>query len=129
MFQNSKARAAAARYNDRKEAEDSADRLKDIIPTLETLKFQIQHEAGGYGVAEPGYVRHVMVATAPALFLIPCGGSNCTNGGHDITLVVMRALHAASTKFDGTDICYGEAGTGSCERVLSYSATASFGSD
>ncbi len=67
-----------------------------------------------------------MVASAPALFLLPCGDANCADGGHDVTGAVMTALRARRAQFGGEDECRGSVGTAFCARVLHYQAAAEY---
>jgi aspartate kinase len=76
--------------------------------------------------SQPRHVRHVVVASAPALFSIVCSDANCRDGGHDVTDSIMRALVRRETAFAGDDRCYGALGSSSCTRVLHYEAVASY---
>jgi hypothetical protein len=72
------------------------------------------------------HVRHVVVGRAPALFTIVCSDPNCLDGGHDVTVPVMRALSLRETVFEGEDRCQGSLGSSFCTRVLHFDAVASY---
>lgn len=116
---------AAQRLAERRRREDEAPRLKAEVPTLEKLDLEISDRKG---VADPAstHVRRVVVASAPALFEIPCTDPSCKDGGHELTQPVMRALQARRTSFDGEDVCHGSVGSSHCGRVLRYVAKATF---
>jgi hypothetical protein len=116
---------AAQRTAERRRREDEAPRLKAEVPALETLALEISDSKGAADPAST-YVRRVQVASAPALFEIPCADSSCKDGGHELTHAVMRALRDHRTSFDGEDVCHGSVGTATCGRVLRYVATATF---
>jgi hypothetical protein len=118
--------AAAARAQDRREREDGARRLQAEVPELVSLQFSMEERSDTTTVSQPKYTRHIMVATAPALFLVPCGDRNCVDGGHDVTSQVMRALQSHKTSFEGTDSCSGSLGSANCSRVLHYTAVAEY---
>jgi hypothetical protein len=118
--------AAAARAQERREREDGARRLSAEVPELVSLQFSMEERSESTSVSQPKYTRHIMVATAPALFLVPCGDRNCVDGGHDVTHQVMRALQSHKTEFEGTDTCSGSLGSSTCSRVLYYSAVAEY---
>lgn len=117
---------AAQRYAERRQREDEAARLHDEVPRLESLKLEISEHRAGSRVAEPSHTRRIVVPRAPALFVIPCGDSACTDGGHDITYPVMRALRAGETRFEGEDACRGQIRSSDCDRVLRFVATATY---
>jgi hypothetical protein len=68
----------------------------------------------------------VVVATAPALFVLPCGDSQCQNGGYELTSQLLSALRTHKQKFEGEHCCGGSIGGSECRRVLRYVATASY---
>ena len=119
---------AAQRAQDRRQHEDSATRLHAEIPRLATLKLDIT-DGGAVTFGGLVHVRHVVVNTAPALFEIVCGDRNCKDGGHDLTWEIMRALRASEPRFEGSHECsgsLGSLGSGHCNRVLKYVATATY---
>jgi hypothetical protein len=123
---NRKFNAAAERFNERRRREDEAPRLSKEIPELDSLEFSVEEMSGGVVDPQQRYVRKIVVEHAPALFLVPCGDPRCTDGGHDVTLAVMRALRGRQTEFEGTDDCPGTLGSANCRRVVRYHATAEY---
>jgi hypothetical protein len=116
---------AAQRSDERRLREDEAPRLASQIPDLLSLSLSIEDRSDS-SVAQPRHVRHVVVARAPALFLIVCSDPNCKDGGHDVTDSIMRALLRRETAFQGEDKCYGALGPSPCTRVLHYNAVANY---
>ena len=110
----------------RREREVSAARLRERVPRLERLELLIRHDRDGHPCPEPSYVRRIPVATGPAIFWVPCSHADCTNGGHDITTFVMRALYAEQTHFEGSNRCMGQLGNMDCQRFLIYTGRASY---
>jgi hypothetical protein len=117
--------AAAARFAERRRREDDAPRLSEQVPELISLRLEIEERSGVAGT-QPRHIRRFVIDRAPALFLVPCGDPRCTDGEHDLTTVVMRALRARETSFQGTDGCTGSVGPGPCERVLHFDAIAEY---
>ena len=114
------------RIRERREREDAAPRLRERVTRLQALSIEIDDHLGAMSVAKTRYVRHVVVARAPALFQIPCSEPGCEDGGHDVTTEIMRALLAGEPEFSGKDVCYGHRGGDSCQRVLHFSGHASY---
>jgi hypothetical protein len=98
---------AAQRAAERRKREDDADRLQAVVPTLETLRLDIQESRG-------------------ALFEIPCLDSWCKDGGHDVTNEVLRALRSGATQFEGEHSCSGRSGAADCQRVMRYIGVATY---
>jgi hypothetical protein len=96
------------------------------VPKLATLKLELEEHEGTSRRPEQNHIRHIVVASAPALFMVPCGDARCKDGGHDITRDVMRSLRSGETKFQGTDACQGSQGSGLCVRVLHYTGIATY---
>ena len=117
---------AAERAQARRELENAAPRLATEVPTLATLKLELEEHEGTSRRPEQNHIRHIVVASAPALFMVPCGDSRCKDGGHDITRDVMRSLRSGETKFNGTDACQGSQGSGLCVRILHYTGIATY---
>lgn len=111
---------------ERRAREDSARRLRDEVPLLASLSLNIQQFRADGGMAESDHTRRVVVEHAPALFVVPCGEKGCEDGGHDLTLEVMRALRAGQTKFEGRHECAGHTGAVECRRTMRWVATATF---
>jgi hypothetical protein len=124
MMPNRRNSAAAERFAERRRREDDAPRLSDQVPGLTSLKLLVEERSGATGTT---HVRHCVVDSAPALFLLPCGDPRCEGGEHDLTATVMHALRARETSFRGTDECTGSLGTGVCARVVHFDATAVYG--
>ena len=126
MHRPGKQTAAAQRTAARREREDSAPRLAHEAPDLVSLRLEIEERSDISSVSQPKYIRRIVVASAPALFLIPCGDPSCADGGHDVTSMIMHALRSHRSAFDGEDGCHGSIGTGSCSRVLRFEAVAEY---
>ena len=114
------------RLAERRQREDDAPRLSATVPRLESLGIQLIE--GNPGISNPGgsHTRRFVVATAPALFVMPCGDSQCRDGGHDLTSQIISALRSGKQTFEGEDSCRGVIGSAECRRVLRYVATASY---
>ncbi len=117
---------ASERQAERRRREDEAPRLSAVVPSLETLKLHLQEIKGDVSVAETGHIRHVVVAHAPLLFEMPCRDSACKDGGHDVTSAIARSLKAGETQFVGEHGCTGYVGDAPCQRILRYTATATY---
>jgi hypothetical protein len=126
MHRPGKQSAAALRAAERRERENAAPRLASEVPDLVSLRLEVEEKSGTSSAGQPKYTRFIVVASAPALFLLPCGDANCVDGGHDITSFVMSALRARKPRFAGEDECRGSVGTSFCSRVLSFSASAEY---
>lgn len=113
----------AQRFEERRRREDDAPRLGDRVPGLVSLRLDVSEQSGP---GEIRHVRHVVVDTAPALFLVCCGDARCRGGGHDVTGTVLAALGARTSRFEGEDRCCGTLGSteSPCERVLRFEAVA-----
>jgi hypothetical protein len=118
---------AAQRAEERRARENQAPRLLVAVPRLRSLSIHIE-DRSDRSVARPRHVRRVVVENAPALFVIGCSDTNCKDGGHDVTEVVMRALLRGETSFQGDDRCYGALGPSACTRVLHFDASAEYAS-
>ncbi len=116
----------AERLAERRRREDDAPRLIERVPQLESLRLEIHELRGGSTVPESIHVRPIPVASAPALFELPCLDSFCKDGVHDLTRAILCALESRVTKFEGEDACTGHAGNADCQRVLRYVATATY---
>jgi hypothetical protein len=114
---------AAQRFADRRQREDEAPKLNSQVPDLTSLRLDIEERSGA---GSTKHIRRLVVDRAPALFLVPCGDPRCTDGGHDLTSAVMRALRGHETSFHGTDECSGGLGSGTCSRVLHFDGTAEY---
>ena len=76
---------AAERYAERRRREEEAPRLLTAIPTLESLRLEIEERRAGGSLSEAAHVRRIVVERAPALFVLPCHDAACKGGGHDVT--------------------------------------------
>lgn len=117
---------ATQRIAERRRREDEAPRLIVECPTLATLRLELHEQSGGSPVAEPGHVRRIVVAHAPALFDLPCGDPRCKDGGHDMTRLVLDGLRHKEERFEGEDACNGSTGTGRCSRSIHMIAIATY---
>jgi hypothetical protein len=116
---------ASRRFAERRQREDEAPRLIAEVPALESLNLELS-EWKGEAVGSTTYMRRIVVASAPAHFEIPCGDPSCTDGGHDLTYPVMRALRDHAAKSAGEDECRGNVRSSDCGRVLRYVGLATF---
>jgi hypothetical protein len=123
MMNRRKNSAGALRYEERRRRETDAPRLCDEVPSLVSLRLEIEERSG---VTATKHARPVLVDRAPALFVVPCGDSRCIDGAHDLTTAVMRALRAREKTFEGNDECMGSVGSGNCTRVLHFGLFAEY---
>jgi len=127
LHNNRRRSEGAERFAERRRREDEAPRLTAEVPRLQSLALEIEERSeGGSPVPGPTHVRRVVVAHAPALFVVPCGDALCRDGGHDVTNAVMRALRANETRFEGQDACTGSIGAAQCSRVLHFVGIATY---
>ncbi len=120
-----RSREASERFAERRRLEDEAERLAATVPALRSLRLEVKQGREGV-IAETKHVRHVVVARAPALFLLPCSDSACKDGGHDLTAPMLSELKRRVETFVLEDTCFGNVGTGSCGRILHVAATAAY---
>jgi len=116
---------AGKRFAERREREDNAPRLQREIPDLTGLKLEVTEQAETT-TTQPKHIRRVVVAHAPALFLIPCGNPACNGGEHDLTTTIMRALRGRERAFTGESQCHGMVGNVPCDRTIRFEATAEY---
>lgn len=112
--------------SDRWKREDDAPRLKNEVPKLATLRLSLEEYSGGHTVAGTNRIQHVVVAQAASRFEIPCGDSKCEDGGHDLSRDMLSHLRAGHAEFEGSNTCTGHVVERPCERVLKYSALATY---
>ena len=112
---------ANQRTLDRRAREDGAQRLINVVPDLAELEIAIVEHSG---VATSSHRKRVVVATAPALFVIPCGEPRCEDGGHDITHDVLRTLRDRKTQMHGDHTCGGQIASVDCRRRIDYDVRA-----
>ncbi len=108
---------AAQRAAERRRRENEAPRLVARVPTLSSLKLEIDERRGGEAVT---HVRRVVVETAPALFAMSCVQKGCVGGGHDLTREILTSLTRGEQRFQGTSICDGQLGPTNCGSQLGY---------
>jgi hypothetical protein len=117
---------AAERMAERRRREEEAPRLNVTIPTLEKLRLDVEERSASISRPEHTHTRHVVVSSAPALFVMPCRDTQCKDGGHNLTAEILSALRRRVERFEGTDACGGNVGSASCARVLAYVGVASY---
>lgn len=110
---------------ERRERENTAKRLRDVVPELEMLKLYIEERQSGANEADVTHTRYIVVDRAPAIFEVGCSDRKC-NGNHDLTRRVIRALKAHEEKFEGIDCCGGENKDGTCSLELHFRAEADY---
>jgi hypothetical protein len=103
MMKKAHARTEAAqRYAERLQREQDAPRLRDRVPTLVTLRFEITD--GRNVTSDP----------------------SCRGGGHDVTNAVLDGLRSGDTRFEVEDLCYGNVGMAECGRIMRVEICASY---
>jgi hypothetical protein len=119
-------REVARRTAERRQREDEAPRLAVTIPGLQGLRLEVLEHSASISRPERTHVRHVVVANAPALFVMPCHDTQCKDGGHDLTHEILAALRRRNARFEGEDACRGMVGSAGCSRTLGYVAVATY---
>ena len=116
---------AATRFEERRQRERHAQRLRARVPSLATLRLDI---AEGHGAidAGPKHARIVMVETGPALFELACADPSCRGGGYDLTLAVMRGLQEGKAHFEMDRRCEGSVGSAGCGRHVHVDVNATY---
>jgi hypothetical protein len=126
---HNRAREASLRFAERRRREDEAPRLREEIPPLKTLRLEVEERRAGSAVSETKHVRLVVVDRAPALFELPCGDSDCRDGGHDLTRQLMGWLNDHATEFVVEDACSGNVRGVPCGRIVRVLGVATYASD
>lgn len=123
MYRNPKtSNAAALRSAERRKRESEAPRLVNEAPGLKSLRIEVvEHVPTG----TTKHVKLVVVAHAPALFIIPCGDSDC-HDDHDLTREVMWSLRAREREMSGESSCQGSVRSGNCNRRITYHVRAEY---
>jgi hypothetical protein len=116
----------AGRLEERRRREAEAPRLAVMVPALEKLRIEVSERSANIARPEHTHTRHVVVPSAPALFVLPCHDSRCKDGGHDLTARILSALKAKQVRFEGEDACAGVVGSAACTRVLDYVGVATY---
>jgi hypothetical protein len=124
---NGRSREAHLRFAERRRREDEARRLRDEVPSIRTLKLEVEEHRRETTIAETKHVRHIIVDRAPALFELPCNDPSCRDGGHDLTDPMTRRLREKSTEFVLDDVCVGDVRGAACGRVVRVLVTATYG--
>jgi hypothetical protein len=119
-------REVTRRTAERRQREDEAPRLAEAVPGLQGLRLEVLEHSSGISHPEHTHVRHVVVASAPALFVMPCHDTHCKDGGHDLTQDILAALRQRNSRFEGKDVCRGTVGSAGCSRILGYVADATY---
>lgn len=114
---------ANQRSVDRRAREQEAPRLSNMIPDLSELEIAIVEHSG---VASVSHRKRFVVATAPALIIIPCGDPRCEDGGHDITYDVLRALREHQTQVRREHDCRGQVASAPCRRKIEFDVRATY---
>jgi hypothetical protein len=122
MFPNKPTNAVLSAQQ-RRQREDDAPRLTDVVSGLAALSIRIDEKSV---ITAPKYVRRFVVNSAPAVFIVPCSDQNCGEGGHDITTEVVGALRSHRRNFSGTHVCSGWIGSDRCTRTIWYEVEAEF---
>jgi hypothetical protein len=118
-----KAAANAARREDRLRQEAGATKLRKEVPSLSILRIAVT-ELGM--LTHQKHMKHVVVGSAPALFIFHCGDELCEGGGHDVTSNVLYSLRALRTEFTGQHSCDGTVGCSPCRRSIEFRAFAEY---
>lgn len=123
MYRNPKtSNAAALRSAERRKREGEAPRLASEVPGLKSLRIEIvEHVPTG----TTKHVKLIVVAHAPALFIIPCGDVDC-HDDHDLTREVMWSLRARQKELSGESACQGSVRNGNCNRRITYHVSAEY---
>ena len=117
---------AAERFAERRRVEDAAPRLRDVVPDLVSCRVEITERRADATTAEVSHTRHIVVAQAPAMLVIPCSNPSCRDGGYDLSAALLRGLRERRGEIRGEDTCRGSVGTEYCGRVLSFTALAEY---
>jgi hypothetical protein len=117
---------AAERFAERRRREDEAPRLRDVVPELLSCKIIVEERRAESTGADVSHTRHLVVAHAPALLVIPCSDQSCKEGGYDVSSVLLRGLRERKTEIRGDDTCHGSVGTAHCGRILNFVAYAEY---
>ncbi len=116
-----------ARHAQRMAREDSAGKLVALAPDLKELYISIDEtQRSGSAIGGTRYIRRVVLASAPALFELPCSDPKCEDGGYDVTDEILSALASHRKVFEGQRSCPGRSSTHDCGRILRYVATATY---
>lgn len=119
-------REAIERRRVRQENEDNAPRLITEVPQLRSLRLSLSFYRDNH-VVQPAHARLIVVASAPALFRVPCAERECQHGGHDVTQQILGSLRTLNVAFSGKSTCSGERGaSGYCGSELRFEGQATY---
>lgn len=105
--------------------EDAAPRLCEEAPNLQSLRLTFSQQQADGAPPTKGYIRPIVVATAPAHFEVRCLEPTCS-GRHDLTEAILHALRRRVRSFEGVDACRGATEDAACDRTLTYAGEASY---
>lgn len=118
---------ALTRSRSRKQKDDVARRLSEVLPELASLQLEISEIPAP--TAEPrdivSYRKHIIVDRAPARFELPCHDHKC-DGAHNITQNVLGALRRKERCIEGSDPCGGQTKLGACPYEMQYVIMATY---
>jgi hypothetical protein len=95
------------------------------LPLLRSAKIVVVENSSN---GSTKYVKHVVVARSPVLFIIPCGDPACQDGGHDITSEVMHAFRRQLVSAEGESACGGTTGSVPCRHNIQFTLSAEYAS-
>lgn len=117
---------ALNRARERREKDDAAKRLKEVVPHLATLKLQVDERPSGADDDKVvSHIKHIIVDRAPARFELPCCDHKC-DGSHEVTEAILGGLEKKDNNFSGTDVCGGQAKEGPCPYELTFTVMATY---
>jgi len=111
---------------ERWDRENAAPRLKDLVPSLTSLKLSLVEQRATRDIGGTRRTQHVIVDTASTRFEVPCGETGCTGGGHDLTSTASSQLRQRQRTFGGTSACHGYVKDRPCDRQLAYAFVAEY---
>jgi hypothetical protein len=116
---------AQERMEARRRRDEMSPRLQEEVPTLLTLRLEFEDFRRGGTSSQTRYTKHIIVARAAALFVVPCPDREC-DGEHDISSEVMRELRSSVPEFKGEQVCRGYRRTDRCEHRLTFRVLATY---
>lgn len=125
MWHHRRTSQKAERALERRVREDSAPRLREAVPALDSLAIRFYEMHGEKPLAEATHIRRIVVDHAPAHFEVACADREC-EGVHDLTSDLLAALRTAEAQFDGKHSCDGGSAKRNCGRVLHWVAVATY---
>lgn len=116
---------AALRTAVRRQRENEAKRLHDVVPELESLTIAVEERRAEETQTEVAHLRRIVVDHAPAVFNLPCCDRHC-DGEHDLTRRILRGLRDGKDRIEGHDRCEGHNKEGDCPLELRFIANATY---